>query len=469
MDTILEILDIVADMYAVFDSEFTVIYANKKWKDVNSVESGKKADIGSNLLELYQDERAIQIQNLFNMVKNSDTNRVNTDVKFGDSIFDIIYTKLETGQISLVARDITKHTLSIEKSTIEKNVINQFLSRTSHELRTPLNSILGFSELISMETINDKITEYNSYIAKSGKIMLHLVDDLLLLTKIKQNTLLIDLDCINVTPIINEVIILMENMAKERKIHITCELASSHYLKIDKFRYSQIVLNLLSNAIKYNRECGTINIRMDKNILKIKDSGIGINKDYLETVTKPFRRINSNIEGSGIGLSLVTELCKLMEGEFYIDSEYGQWTEVSISFPMCEVEEKSIPLEPDVEYVYTIVYIEDNMINHILMRNIVARMKSNIKIIEATQGRIGIDLVKHHNPDVVLLDMHLPDIDGDVIMDNLRKWKPDIKVIIISADDSIETKKRMKMRGISEYVPKPIDTSLMMKLIEKNI
>lgn len=470
-----QLLNMTNDMYAVVDKDFTVMYANKKWIKVNSEVSGKDANIGCNLLELYTAEKRNQIVLLFDNVRKSESPIIKTHIKFGHSVYDIIYKKLKDDHIALVARDITTYTLSLEKNVIEKNAINQFLSRTSHELRTPLNSIIGFSDLISMENINTSIKEYNKYIKKSGEMMLHLVDDILMLTKIKQNKMTISIECYNMIPIIYETIELLKNSANNNNISIECNLSKeeSFNMKVDIYRIKQILVNLISNSIKFNKPNGNIYINCISNEnnseIIIRDTGIGIKQEYLEIITEPFRRIDStkHIEGSGLGLSLVTELTKLMHGTFTIDSKFGEWTETKINFPTCckdKIKNKDdiIPKNPK----YKIVYIEDNKINHLLMKSIISKMDIDIELIEAMQGSIGIDIVKENKPDILLLDMHLPDINGDVVANRILEWNKDQIIIIVSADPSESTMKRMKDKGIHHYITKPINTLNVMKLIK---
>lgn len=467
-----ELLNMTSDLYAIVDNEFTITYANKKWINVNSEISGKKAEIGSNLLELYTAEKRNQIVLLFDNVRQSDSPVIKTHIKFGHRVYDIIYQKLKDEKVALVARDITKHTLSLEKKTIEQNAINQFLSRTSHELRTPLNSIIGFSDLIDMEEDLSSINTYNSYIKKSGKMMLHLVDDILMLTKIKQNKIKISMECCNIIPIIKESVELLKKNSEHKNITFNLFKEEIFCIKCDNYRIRQVLINLISNSIKFNKENGTISIELKENKtnreIVIRDTGIGIKKEYLDIITEPFRRLDTkeHIEGSGLGLSLVVELTHLMNGKFTIDSDYDKWTEARISFEKCNVTIENREIEKNINPKYKIVYIEDNKINHLLMKTIISKMDMNIELIEAMQGSIGIDIVKEQKPDILLLDMHLPDINGDVVANRILSWNKDQTIIIVSADPSESSMKKMKEKGIQYYITKPINTLNIMKLIK---
>jgi CheY-like chemotaxis protein len=259
----------------------------------------------------------------------------------------------------------------------------------------------------------------------------------------------------------------------------------------DKRRLKQVLLNLLSNAVKYNREGGTVTLAalptgQGRLSIAISDSGIGIAPENLDRLWTPFDRLgaeSTNIEGSGVGLALTHRLVEAMGGAITVRSTWGEGSTFTVELPLASAhsaqdEPQQIDaatatprqLARDGETQIVVLYIEDNLSNLGLVQNIL-RHRPEIKLLAAMQGRLGIELAIEHRPDVILLDVHLPDIDGQEVL-RLLRGDPDtreIPVIVVSADATPRQVERLMAAGADEYLTKPLDVKRFLRVLEENL
>lgn len=398
--------------------------------------------------------------------------------------------------VSLSARDIT------EIKAMEKSLINakeqaersnlaksEFLSSMSHELRTPLNAIIGFSQLLELDD-NEPLTadqqENVSDILNAGNHLLSLINDILDLAKIESGKLSISMEPINITSILQDVIGITTPIAAKQNITIVNNTQNddSLFVKADRTRLKQILLNLITNAIKYNKENGFVFIdfkQKDEHIeISITDTGIGISDAEIAYIFEPFLRLNEDnkyIEGTGIGLSVAKELVELLNGTIHVNSEKGQgatfWIELPIHTHNKDDYEQIDDLVGLSSYdndkhacMHRILYIEDNLANVRLVDSILVKFPYT-ELFFATDGKKGLDLAETIVPDLILLDIHLPDMDGYQVLTELKNktLTKETPVIAISANAMSSDLEKARHAGFIDYMTKPIDVNNFIKTI----
>jgi CheY-like chemotaxis protein/anti-sigma regulatory factor (Ser/Thr protein kinase) len=251
------------------------------------------------------------------------------------------------------------------------------------------------------------------------------------------------------------------------------------YVLADHQRLKQVLINLLSNAVKYNRHGGEVSVRCDKLPdgrveLAIADTGRGIPADELERLFDPFDRLGAErtgIEGTGLGLALSLQLMKAMGGTIKAESEPETGTTMRVELDGTEGPEDEAWTETAAAAANesprgTIIYVEDNLSNLKLVERLIDRLPE-VRLIPAMQGKLGVDLARQHHPDLILLDLHLPDLRGQEVLQQLKR-DPDtaaIPVVMLSADAIPGQVDRLKAAGAAEYLTKPIDIDLLLKTI----
>jgi PAS domain S-box-containing protein len=401
-----------------------------------------------------------------------------------------------------VARDVTE-SLEQQRKLIEAREIaetsnaqkSHFLSRMSHELRTPMNSILGFAQLLEMTELSEMQESSTKHILKSGKNLLELINEVLEISRIESGNISLSLEPINLTPLLKEVCDLLRPLAQKNEVTILLDesLSQELYINSDLQRSKQIITNLVSNAIKYNKPGGFVQISQEKITnsngeqmirFAIKDSGIGILESDFNKLFEPFQRIhaeNSGIEGTGLGLSVVKELITVLRGKIEVTSELGVGSTFYVELPHAESSEINVnvafdqlsPAYSDTDKVdsYHILYIEDNPSNISLLKEIFRIKKPNIELTIAMTGQQGLEQIRINKPDLILLDLDLPDMHGSEILEITRENKStaEIPVIVVSADATKNQVERLFSIGANEYITKPFDVAELLNTIDNHL
>jgi PAS domain S-box-containing protein len=363
---------------------------------------------------------------------------------------------------------------------------SEFLSRMSHELRTPLNSILGFAQLLDLDELSSEQRDGVEHILKGGRHLLELINEVLDISRIEANSMSLSLEPVPLAHSVQEVVELIEPLAAEKGVRLDLDLEhfGFEHILCDRQRFQQILLNLLSNAVKYNRPNGEVSVSLEgkdtEARISVRDTGLGIPEERMDDLFKPFQRLGreeSSVEGTGLGLTLCKRLAELMGGKLGVQSFQGQGSIFSIQFPRAArpaaAGEKHHPKPVDhggPQGEHSVLYIEDNLSNLTLVEQILQR-RPNIKLITAMQGTIGLDLARQHHPDVILLDLHLPDMQGDEALKRLRGHPEthDIEVIVVSADATAVQKKRLLEAGASDYLTKPLDVRRFIDVLDRSL
>ncbi|MEJ8566384.1 PAS domain S-box protein [Elongatibacter sediminis] len=379
-----------------------------------------------------------------------------------------------------IVRDITdrkEHERALMDAVSAANRANEakseFLSRMSHELRTPLNSILGFAQLIQMQYPGDDLQEKVRHIINGGDHLLKLINEVLDVARIEAGRLPVSLEPVCIGDILGNATGLINPLAKEEGITVTVhEQCTQMHVRADRQRLLQVFINLLSNAIKYNHEGGRVEVEcqgpeQDRCRIDIRDTGHGIPESFKEQLFQPFERLdNTHSEGTGLGLALSRQLVKLMGGDIRLEETGPEGSIFSVFLDAVAdpvTDSATLPIRerrsPDqARGDIRLLVVEDNLANLNLLEHVFSSW-DGLNLLSAMQGRIGLELARQHRPEVILLDLHLPDIGGEEVLRRLRADPEtrDIPVVIVSADATPSQIRRLESRGANAYITKPID------------
>jgi signal transduction histidine kinase/CheY-like chemotaxis protein len=362
---------------------------------------------------------------------------------------------------------------------------SDFLSRMSHELRTPLNAIIGFGQLLEMRVGEARDRESVEQILKGGRHLLNLINEILDISRIEAGRLSLSPEPVQVGEAFRRVLDLARPLAGSRGIQFDVDGGVGHerYVLADSQRLQQVLLNLISNAIKYNRDGGRVTLTCapaapGRLRLSIADTGAGIAADLRSRLFTPFDRLGAEaagVEGTGLGLALSKRLVEVMGGEIGLQSVHDEGTVFWVDLAETTApEERSALLSdrrPDPGAAArrrgTILYIEDNPSNLRLVERVLAE-QSAVRFIPAMQGRLGLSLAREHRPDLILLDLHLPDMAGDEVLLELQRDQ-DLRhtpVVMLTADATAGQIKRLLAAGARAYLTKPLDVQQLLTQID---
>jgi len=373
-------------------------------------------------------------------------------------------------------RKITEHNLRQAKEEAEQasKAKSVFLSRMSHELRTPLNAILGFAQILQMDTITAEQQNHVGEIIQAGNHLLALISELLDLSRIEAGRLLVVMETINLHEVVAEAINLTHGLMERNQLQLHWTCSEDYNVIADKIRLRQVLVNLLSNATKFNKIGGAISVQCESRDGKIRisiiDTGVGIRPEHMQKLFLPFERMDaeySGIDGSGIGLALSKQIIELMNGTIGTDSKPGEgstfWVELQ-SNDQSTLSDPQLSQRPNFDAGCQVLYIEDN-ISNLRVVEAILRHYPKLKLMSANNGCFGLELANDYIPDVILLDINLPDMSGYDILKALRQSAPtnNIPVIALSADAMPVDIERGLAAGFNEYLTKPIDAN---KLID---
>ena len=484
-------LDHMMEGCQIIGFDWRYLYVN----DAVAAQGRKSRDelIGRTMMEVYP---GIEQTEVFDVLRRSMVEpipqRIESEFTYEDGTtgwFDLSIQPAPEG-IFILSNDISgrkrEAKLRLAHAVAERasQAKSEFLSRMSHELRTPLNAILGFAQLLQMDELPSQQARSVAQILKSGRHLLDLINEVLDIARIEAGRMSISLEAVQIESAIQEVFDLIRPQAAARKISLSCEIPSSTdvFALADRQRLRQVLLNLLVNAVKYNREGGEIAVRVNLTLdghlrLQVRDTGPGIPPEKMERLFVPFDRLgltDSGMEGAGLGLALSKGLMEAMKGRIGAVSVVGEGSTFWLELPLVTDRLQEI-LMAEVEANLTeemrkhqgvVLYVEDNLANVTLVEAIMARLPG-VRLINAMQGRLALELAREHRPNLVLLDLHLPDISGTTVLENLRAEPrtQEIPVVVISADATPGQTKRLLALGARRYLAKPINVREFLEVI----
>jgi CheY-like chemotaxis protein/anti-sigma regulatory factor (Ser/Thr protein kinase) len=309
------------------------------------------------------------------------------------------------------------------------------------------------------------------------------VSEVLDLARIEAGRLDMSLEPVELAPLLAEALARVESTATERSVIVDSVVAGAAcgWVTADRQRLLQVLFNLLSNAVQYNRpggwvkvSCGTSGGRIR---IEVAKTGTDIGPDVMPCLLQPFERLDgtpSGIEGTGLGLALSQRLAEAMGGTMGAESDVGQGSRFWVELLAAETPSVGRPVHAlpgigdDDTGRLTVLYIEDNLSNIRLVERILLD-RPDVRLITAMRGRLGLDLARQQSPDLVLLDLHLPDLPGDDVLDRLQADAAlaDIPVVVLSADASPHRVDRLLQGGAHDYLTKPIDIHRFLAVIDQ--
>ena len=423
------------------------------------------------------------------------------DTHFLQSVANVLATAIERRRAEETVRQAQLGAVQANNSKID------FLSRMSHELRTPLNAILGFSQLLEIERLNGGQRESVEQITRAGRHLLELVNEVLDISRIDSGHIALVPEPLSARELWSEAVDLIRPLADARGIVIQSDPAGTqqpHYVLADRQRLRQVLLNLLSNAVKYNRPAGTVTLGTGLSPdgrhvrLSVGDTGAGIPREDLPRLFTPFERLgaeNTDVEGNGMGLALSKRLVEAQGGEMGVESRDGIGSTFWIDLPVAaaplhegetpslldelihtrlfeddEEEPMVVPVAPAPAAARQriILHIEDNEPNQRLIEMLLSQRPS-LRLLTASRGGEGLALARKHHPDLILLDVHLPDTSGENVLHDLRAdaGTRDVPVVIVSADAASIRHSQLHANGADNYLLKPFNVTQFVKILDE--
>ncbi len=372
---------------------------------------------------------------------------------------------------------------------------SQFLAQMSHEIRTPINAVLGMNEMILRESKDKNILDYADNIKAAGNTLLSLINSILDFSKIEDGKMELTPVRYELAVIINELVISISERARQKNLRFSVEVDEDlpSVLFGDDMRVTQIIMNLLTNAVKYTRsggirlsiKCGKLTVTNKvKLLVSVSDTGIGIREDDMDKMFESFERLdttrNHNIEGTGLGMSIVTKLLEAMGSCLKVESVYGRGSTFSFELiqevvdptPIGNYEEKIAVINADRAVEKTInapgakvLVVDDNNMNLKVARNLLKLC--NIKPDMASSGFEAIDMMDKNTYDIVFLDHMMPKMDGIETLEELKKRSLiplKTTMIVLTANAVVGAREHYIESGFDDYLSKPIEID---SLVEK--
>ncbi|HEY6214212.1 MAG TPA: response regulator [Vicinamibacterales bacterium] len=391
---------------------------------------------------------------------------------------DITERKKQDDELKMARRDA-------ERANRAKS---DFLSRMSHDLRTPLNAILGFAQLLELSDLPPEGQESVSQILKGGNHLLQLINEVLDIARIEAGHLSLSPEPVSALEAVRETVSLVAPLAASRSIAVRIDApAKEPIILADRQRLNQILLNLLSNAVKYNRAGGAIVVAIQQVSstrlrIAVTDTGAGIPPAKLALLFRPFERLGAEqteVEGTGLGLALSQALAEAMGGSLTAESAVDRGTTFALELtatdharprlaPAPSPGEAVSSLRDDISGA--VLYIEDNQANVRLMERVLQRRPA-VRLLHASSGAKGLERAKAERPQLIFLDLHLPDMTGDVVLDQI--WRdPSLRAIpvaVLSADATAAHRRRLEASGIVAYLTKPLNIQEVMRLVDDRL
>lgn len=381
--------------------------------------------------------------------------------------------KIRTSTNKLLKEKNKELTLEKEKAERASKARADFLSTVSHELRTPLNAINGITYLLLQENPKQSQLDYLKSLEFSGNYLLNFINDILEINRLESDKVTIEKINFNITKLSQNIINSFKEFINENNInfHLNIDNSLNYNLKGDPTKISQILINLINNAIKFSKD-GDVWFTISKksetenNItlhFEIRDNGIGIPEEKQEAIFDSFSQgsveINRTYGGTGLGLSIVKKILEVMGSEIYLisEAEKGSTFSFDLEFEKGIIDPVAIEINQNIEFSNekNILLVEDNKINQMITQKMLERKGISCVIID--NGEEAIENVKINNYDLILMDVHLPGINGTEATTEIRKFNNTVPIIALTAISLNENREMLLSYGMNEVITKPFE------------
>lgn len=412
-------------------------------------------------LETLVDERTSDLEHALLQVKNENEERKRIELS-------LVQAKNEAEQANRLKSD--------------------FLGRMSHELRTPMNAILGFSQLLETEQLNENQLDFVKEISNAGQHLLGLINEVLDLSRIESGSLDLDMEYLPLGEVILDSIAMVQPLATSKNITVNNLVAPTGRNMIygDMLRYKEVLVNLLSNAIKYGHENG--NVEVDVELLEdgiarisVSDDGPGIPENQRDLIFEPFNRLGaeySDVEGTGIGLTIARQLMEKMNGRIGLSCSQEKGSTFWIEGTVVQARRKTVSVGKEKTKItqlnniseQSVIYVEDNQANLRLVQHMFKRL-DNVSLYSSPNAELGVEMARARRPAIILLDINLPGMDGYEALSRLQGFKETagIPVIAVSAAAMTRDIERGLSAGFKHYITKPINVDELMTIVRREL
>ncbi|WP_306014567.1 MULTISPECIES: ATP-binding protein [unclassified Allomuricauda] len=362
---------------------------------------------------------------------------------------------------------------------------SQFLANMSHEIRTPLNAIVGFSQILTNQSkdlnLTNSFRRYLSNIYQSAESLSEIIRDILDLSKIEAGKTALLVEDMDLRQLFFSVYRIQNSLAKSKDVKVAYSLCSGtpRYVRSDRGKIKQILMNIVGNAVKFTPASRSVHFDLCVNdghmVFTVSDEGIGIPTTDLERIFEPFTQSDAGMDrkygGTGLGLAITKSLVDILKGEVHVESDEGKGTCFTIKIPY----QKAAPMQSNnteallanyrIPLNSKILVVEDHPMNQEMIRALFSELGAEILL--ASDGKEGLSLAKRYHPDIIFMDIHMPEIDGFGTLKLIRESNLDVPVIGLSADAFKEHQEAAIKAGFSAYLTKPVQVPKLVGLLKR--